>query len=239
MNRTRHATAVAISVVLAVIPCGCRRQAASDDTASRDGSPSAQQPAPALAHSPAKVVRLLQTYNRQRNFEAIAPLLVQEQRTATVALLKAVDAVLDANAEMQAVARQKYGEDSSGLWDLASMRNNLGPFSDRLTLFSQHFKGDKAFVTMQEGDHIPLVHGRFTFDGNAWKYRPDATPANIVPELHKLAETLQGISVAIRNGASFEFYDNAFVERVLPQIKRVASAQDNLPEAIAAGDSVD
>ncbi len=169
-------------------------------------------------------------------------LIVQDQRQATIALLKAVDSVLDANTEMQAIAQKKYGEASSGLWDLASMENNLGPFSNQITLFSQHFKGDNAFVTMQEGNNIPLIHGCFALDGNTWQYRPDPTPAKIVPELHKLADTLRGITTSIQDGTSFESFDIAFVERVLPQIKRVATARDDPldpPDAIAAGDSVD
>ena len=248
MTGRKHAATIAVFVVLAAVSCGCREQAAPDDAAPRGGSPTGQQHphsedgtanAAALAQSPANAARLLQKYHQERNYAAMAPLIVQDQREGTIALLKAVDAVLDANTEMQVIAQKKFGDMSSGLWDLASMENNLGPFSARVSLFSQHFKGDEAFVTLQEGDNVPLVHGRFAFDGHAWRYRPDATPASILPELHKLTEVLRGISASVRKGASFESYDNTFVERVLPQIKRVATARDDPPDTLAAGETVD
>ncbi|MFH1418617.1 MAG: hypothetical protein ABII12_10090 [Planctomycetota bacterium] len=246
MTGGKHAATIAVSVVLAAATCGCREQAAPDDAASRVGSSTGQPhreygtaSAAARAQSPANAARLLQKYHQERNYAAMAPLIAQDQRERTIALLEAVDTVLDANTEMQVIAQEKYGGASYGLWDLAAMENNLGPFSARVSLFSQHFKGDEAFVTLQEGDNVPLVHGRFAFDGDAWRYHPDPAPASIVPELHRLAETLRGVSASIRKGASFESYDSTFVDRVLPQIKRVATARDDPPDAVAAGETVD
>jgi hypothetical protein len=187
------------------------------------------------ARSPVDTVRLLQSLHERRNYAAIAPLLVPERREGLIQLLKAVDEVLAANADLQKAAREKYCGPTLDSWDLSPMQNNLGPFSAQITLINQSFRGDGAVVTFQEGDNVPVAHAQFEWSTEGWQYRPEQTPAKMTTELLELAGVLRDLARAVEGGVSFDQCSEAFTRRVYPQMVKVTTATD---ETVAAAPEI-
>jgi hypothetical protein len=204
-----------------------------------------RQPGPAVrpaVQSPAETALLLQALHQQRDYAAIAPLIVADRRGASLDLLMTIDDVLSANDELQEAVRGVYGSTVSGLWDLSAVENNLGPFSARVVVINQSFKGDSAIVTLQEGDNVPLARAHFDWAEDRWQYRPEVTPAQILPELDILARILRDLAGEAKGGLSFEACFDAFAQRVFPQMHRIIAASEVRSETVAvsgAGDSAD
>jgi hypothetical protein len=196
-------------------------------------------PAASASRSPAETARLLQTLHQQRDYAAIAPLIVADRRDAQLDLLMTIDDVLSANEDLQVAVRKAYGGAVTGLWDLAAMENNLGPFSARVAIINQSFKGNTATVTFQEGENVPLARALFDWAEDRWQYRPEATPAQLLPELGRLARILRDVTKAAGNGTSFDDCFNIFAQRVFPQMHRIVTAGDDRPETVATGQPAD
>jgi len=175
--------------------------------------------------SPAQVASRLGAYHRRRDYQRIAPLIAIDGREATIAFLQAVDKVVDANARLRQVAKQRLGRLASDAWDLSALKNNLGIFSDRTRLIDQTFKGTAAVVTLQEAENVPLVRAKFKWTQGGWKYWAVAPPRAMVPALERLADILADTTASLQQGAGVEDYVRAFVERVWPQMNRVMAAR--------------
>jgi hypothetical protein len=185
--------------------------------------------------SPAEVARLLQSLYQARAYAEIAPWITEDRRESAIKTLEAIGQVIDANAALQAIAEQRYSGPTGTTWNLSAMENNLGPFSKRVLLISQRFRGDQATVTLQEGDNIPLVHAQFELAGGVWRFRPDPTPTRMAEELEELARILWDLRASVEGGAPLEAYHDAFAYRVLPQMAKVVTAEDDLSNGVVIG----
>ncbi len=201
------------------------------------GAPAAavSQASEAARASPAETVSLLQSLYQRRAYDALVPYIVAERRDVMVDMLEAVEAVLSANSRLLRVAQAAYSEEMFEPYDLSAMADNLGPFSAHIRLISQRFKGDLAVVTFQAGDHVPLVHAEFAWAEGRWQYRPEAMPARMAAELRELARMLLELADATERGAPCAAYHQALELQVIPQMARVATAQDDQGGALAAG----
>lgn len=186
------------------------------------------------APSPVAAARRLHALHLARDYDGMADFIVDDRREPTLALLKAIDAVIDAHATLHKAAMAAYDVVPRETWTLAAMEDNLGPFSTRVRWINQAFKGTTATVTLQEGENIPLVHAAFVFVDGRWRYRPEPTPRRMVAELRVLADVLRDVEQSVRRGAPFESYVDAFMVRVLPQMSRVVTARDDTPEETAS-----
>ncbi len=230
MRNRLHSVAFGTALVaLTAILNGCR-----DSDSPRSEPVQAQ---PAAVPSPAQVAAELQRLFAARDYARLGELLIPERREATIELLRAVAEVLDANAAVQRAAEAAYGEAAIAVsWDLAAMQDNLGVFSARMKLISQRLKGNEAVVTLQEGEHVPLVHAEFVWSDGQWRHQPEPTPRAMVPELRELARILRELGHEVRSGAPIEAYFDAFADRVFPRMARVVTAQDQ-PSEMARGET--
>lgn len=216
-----------ILVAYAAALMGCR-----DSDSPRSASVPAR-PAAVAVRSPAQVAAELQRLFAARDYARLGELIIPERREATIELLRAVAEVIDANAAVQRAAEAAYGEAViAWSWDLAAMQDNLGVFSARLKLISQRLKGDEAVVTLQEGEHIPLVHAEFVWRDGQWQHQPELTPRALVPELRELARVLREVGHEIRSGGPIEAYFDAFAERVFPRMARAVTVRDQSSETV-------
>jgi hypothetical protein len=238
----RPSSTVLSTVSLAFVQvwlAGCDSAATPAEADRVDGPSPATTMASGAGRSPAEVTRLLQQYHQQRVYAEIAPLIVAERRDAVVNLLRAIDEVIDADAALQKAVESEYAGPMTRTCSLTAVKNNLGPFSEQVRLINQRFRGATAFVTLQEGDNVPLIHARFEKVGMRWLYRPESTPARMVIELERLAQTLRDTREAVRGGVPLESYLDAFAYRVLPQMSRVMTAADDPTVEIVTGHDPD
>jgi hypothetical protein len=192
-----------------------------------------------VVRSPVDTIHLLRSLRERGEYAEMALLIVEDRRDTAIAIAEAADKVLAANARLRAAVDEEYGVPSCASWDLSGMENNLSIFSSRLKLISQRFTGDHAVVTLQQGDHVPLVRARFELGAHGWEYRPPAAPLSMAGELEKLAGAVDCVAHSIKCGASFEEYMASFFEQVLPQMNRVVTVKDEPPSTVASGNPVD
>ncbi len=176
--------------------------------------------------SPAEVAVLLGRYHSERDYARIAPLIAADRRDETMAFLQAVDRVLAASTRLRRAAESRFGSIPANAWNLSAMENNLGVFSAETQLINQRFRGNRAIVTMQEAENVPLVRAAFESSGGVWRLSPDPLTQSMLPELEELARVLSNLSDELEGGARFEAYVEAFFVRVLPQMARVVTAKD-------------
>ncbi len=237
MQGKRAWQVILVFVLLGLWALG-HRPAASDPEATPSGVqavvPGSGQSIEAMPPSPAETVQTLRSLHLDRDYAGIAPWVIPERRDSFVRLIKAVDAVIDANARLKSAAESRFGGPMGEAWDLSSMENNLGPLSKDLVLLNQRFRGDSAEVTLQEGDHIPLVRATFHSRDGRWLYEPEIVPEAVTDELWRLACLVNEVEESVRGGATFEFYFDSFMQRILPQMARVATVQDEPETSIAS-----
>lgn len=220
--------------ILGLLPAGCK-----DEPPAAAATPAGRQTVEEpddhdglglranVAHSPAETAVLLGRYHRDRDYGRIEPLIVADRRAETMAFLRAVDGVLDANIRLRRAADKRFGSLLANAWNLSAMENNLGVFSAETRLINQRFKGNQAIVTMQEAENVPLVRAVFECREGAWQLRPDPLTQAMLPELGELAQVLSGVAAELETGEPFESYVEAFFGRVLPQMARVVTAKDD------------
>ncbi len=163
--------------------------------------------------------------------------MVPARRLATVDFLAAVEEVLQANARLRQTAESVYQGPVSETWSIGEIENNLGPFSARVKLIGQELRGDKAVVTLQEGDHIPLFKAHFVRDKERWLYDAEPIPAAMIGELRRLATTLDDVAQKVRDGADIRYYMEIFFKQVAPQMCRVLTATDPVVQTAKSLDS--
>ncbi len=176
--------------------------------------------------SPADVARSIHVAHLKRDYAGVARWIVAERRGPAIQFLEAVDEVIDRNDALRSAAALRFGEALSDAWTIAPMRNNLGIFSADVRFISQRFKGEAAVVTLQEGENVPVVRARFVETEAGWQLDPDPVPIHLIDELRALSKALAEITHSIEAGADFEYYVEAFVQRVWPQIRRFMAAEE-------------
>ncbi len=218
-------------LVLSLFVASCR----PGDSDDHEEGAAAQTVARVQSDSPAKTARLLHELYQRRDYDGIAPMIVQPARAQTIDLLQAIAEVLDADASLRGKAEEYYGVPYYATWSLASIANNLGVFSKRVKFINQKHRGAEASVTLQEADHVPLVHARFELHDNCWLLRPDETPPTLPADLRGLAASLREVERDVLSGVAFETYVQSFFDKAVPQMRRVVMS-GMAAEFVAAGE---
>lgn len=183
------------------------------------------------ATSPAEVAALLHELAQQHDYQALRPLIIPEAAADTIAFLAAAHEVIDSGRRLQTAAEKRYSGPASEGGRLAAMENNLGLFSRDVEFFSQSFKGDRAVVTLQEGEHVPLIHAVFELRDGQWLYAPEKAPKNLPWELHILATRLEEIGHRVEAGLSIFAFLDTFDANITPQVLKIMTTNDS--EAVA------
>lgn len=206
-------------------------------TPSLDSQPLAQPggvPEPGVAATPSAAAREIHRLRKEGRFDELSEFLVEDNRGETSQLIAKVDRVLEANRRLQVAADRAYGGMAGLRWDLAAMEDTLGLFSTNIEFISERFKGEKAYVTIQQGQSVPLFHAVFEQHADRWLHRPDPIPTGMANELDALAETLNQIMSKVERGAPAEYYAASFFDQVVPQMRRVATVGNDAVAGIVA-----
>ena len=180
---------------------------------------------PTVAVSPTDAARQLQALHAERAYDRLAARIAPDRSQSIVDYLSAVDEVLAADSALHEVVLRVHRVSLPESWNLRVIADNLGLFSTRVKWIGETVDGDRATVTLQEGDHIPLVRARFDLIGGRWLYSPDAPAPATVVELHRLAGVVRDVTRSVEQGAPFEELNDAFTFRILPQIVRAIQAE--------------
>jgi hypothetical protein len=229
MDRRSRAYRIIVAFLSCAAVIGCERKPRHDAAKVRPDDPAAL--------APAEWARRIHGLHQARDYAALAACIVRDRRAETMALIRAVDAVIDANRHLTDVSEKRYSGPAAETWNLASMDNCLGVFSREISIISQSFKGDRATVTLQEGSNVPLVHAEFQLHDGRWLLRPEEMPTALQRELMALARILWELSDLVRCGARVDAFADAFRARAVPQMIRAAGAKDEMSPVAAMGDT--
>lgn len=163
----------------------------------------------------------------------MAQWIVEEDRARLMRLVIALDEAIAANAALRRTAELTYFGPQEECWDLASMENNLGIFSRRVSFINMTYRGEVGEVTVQQGDAVPLIHVEFVQRDGRWLLQPEPTPEAVAAALDDLTRILREVEVEVARGASLNAYADAFFYRVVPQMHRVVTAGETPRPAMA------
>ncbi len=211
---------LAILVVLAAIAShGCR-----------DASESTVYAGPACLSPP---VDMRQTFDCLREWHArgaygaMRPYLDPETGEDVIDLLLAMDALLAANHEAQAVIRRICPEADLRRYDISFLQQHLEFFSTDLEYLRQQETDDRAVVTVQVAGRMPLQELHFRRhreqDGpSRWLYVPAGQPGRLVPLVREIKRALNQVSLVLSTAgrATPKQVQNEFEIRVLRRIEK-------------------
>lgn len=210
----------------AAVMSGCR----SDKPTADSSLPHRESELSVAAHaaeSPANLANLLRELHERCEYATIADYITADRRDSVIAILRAIDEVLESDDLLKAAVAARFGGPRFIAWDMSIMRNNLGVFSGEVRVINQTFHGNRATVTLQEGEHVPLVRAPFVLSEGRWLYEPDMPPRAMAAGLRGLAGALASIREEIERGdTDYAEYLQSFYGRVLPEMERVVFARD-------------
>jgi hypothetical protein len=204
LRRIWQSRLVPCCLCVVVLIGGCRRS-----------TPQAEPEGPAKLFSQ---LRLVHETCRYTELES----LVQPSRLATlVRTLMAVDRLLTASQQLQETAEQHVGPTAAEVCNLGVLADYLGPFSRNATIVSTRIEGDKAWVSYQVGERVPIERVQMRLEGARWRYMPDEADEGLPDLLRDLTDKLLQLKVEAQSGV---YNEPAFVEEYARRIQEPLAA---------------
>lgn len=199
-------------LVIAIMLIGCEAKPPRKSAmASREGG-----------LSPVQVTEKLNSLFKTRQYDVLAQMICERQRSSMIGFLKAVDHVLGANERLRKAANRRFGSYLTEVWSIVELGNILGPFSNEMHVIDQEAVTDgRMVVIIQEGQNVPLYRAEFVQVENQWRYRPEPVSGAMVGEVETLAEKLETIAFRVEGGAGFDYYMDSFLSEVCPQMHKI------------------
>lgn len=176
--------------------------------------------------SPTGAARQLAMHHKRGEYDAVGRGIVPELRESYVSFIRAVDEVLAANESLRVLMEKRYSGPAIEALSLAPMADNLGVFSRSVSFFSEEYVGSRAYVTLQEGEQVPLIHAEFELLGGRWLFRPAPVPSRAAAEMSRLAAILADLRRGVEAGQTVDRFAAGFESRVPQQIRRIANLED-------------
>jgi len=156
-------------------------------------SPQAVPPKDADGHdavSPLDTVRRVHDYRVGGNLAQIEAHLLPEQRPFVLELLLAVDQFLAADQALRASATRNIGPASAMAFDRSDVADMLGVFSHHLSALDETIDGDRAVVTIQVADRVPLQSVNLVRRADVWLIETDPPIPGAAREIRAMAAVL-------------------------------------------------
>lgn len=154
------------------------------------GVPVATTPAQVVALSPTETVRRVHQLRAAGKIGQLEAYLVPDQRASIVELIQSMDQLLSANRALQASVREHLGPATAAAFDRSEAANAIGVFSEDIEILSERIEGDRAIVTIQVADRVPLTEVRLVRRDGRWQIQTDPPIPEVAEQLCKLADVL-------------------------------------------------
>ncbi len=182
-------------IATAALVAGCDDQPSPVPRRARAGQPTPQPTGTAESGiadlSPIETIHLLRDYRASGRYSKIEPFLLPEQRSLVIAHLRAVDRLVVATRLLRNRVREQMGTAAAQSFArYAQVGNIVGVFSTDAELLDEHLHQDRARVSFQIDDRIPLESVEMIRNTDRWVLVADPVPG--VPEqLIRLAFLLE------------------------------------------------
>lgn len=173
---------------------------------------------------PIDVVRRVHELRVARRWFELTDHIVPEQREAAAHLIRATDALLDANDHLQQTVAQRFGPAAAMPFDRSAAGDAIGVFSLHIRALTQRVEGDRATVTIQVADRVPLDSVELLRRNGRWLLRTDPPIPGVPEALEDLARVLREVAEDVQGGVipSTEAVENELARRQRPVLRRLA-----------------
>jgi hypothetical protein len=147
--------------------------------------------------SPVDTVRRVNALRRAGRLGQMAQFVAQDRRRAVLELVAAVDQLILDNRVLQQ-RFQAAGRGAVGtLFDRSEVANIIGVFSMDLEVIKEEVAGDRAVVTIQVGQRLPLDRVSLELHEHRWTIQPDEPIPGLADELRRLGAALRRVGDAV------------------------------------------
>lgn len=192
-----------------------------------DGS-AARNPA-----SPADTVRRVNALRRAGRLREMGRFVAQDRRQAVLELVRAVDQLILDNRVLQQ-RFQAAGRGAVGtLFDRSEVANIIGVFSMDVEVIKEEIAGDRAVVTVQVGQRLPLDRVSLELHQDRWTIQPDAPIPGLADELRRLGAALRRVGDAVSRqemtvdqiAREMEFWQKPVMKRIRQLVEQAEHAE--------------
>ena len=148
---------------------------------------------------PMETLRLLRRIQPAGDLAGIEPFLLADQRELVIAQIRAVDRLIDATALLRTRLEKRFGLGAAQDFDYGQVANILGVLSRDVTLLAETIQDERARVTFQVADRVPLEAVEMVRRGDRWLLVVDPI-AGVPEEIEKLAAVIAEVADGVRDG---------------------------------------
>jgi hypothetical protein len=180
---------------------------------------------------PAEAVKLWREWRAGKRYRLLEKCIEPEQSVTFIDTLMGIDLVLAANEEARQAIAGVLGEHRTEPWDLSSLGQSLGLFSERMEIIDVERDKDTATITFQVGDTFPLETAKLRMGPDGWLYAPGVGPGAMPARFQDLAAALSEVARTIRRDhLSAERINQEYRLRIRPRLQAIERTQSGVEQ---------
>ena len=117
-----------------------------------------------------------------------------EQKPFVLDLIQSVDRLLAADAALRKAVAEHIGPASALAFDRSAVADHVGVFSRNITVLTETVQGDRAIVTIQVADRLPLDKVHLVRRNGCWLIQTDPPIVAVAKEVRELADVLSDVA---------------------------------------------
>lgn len=146
-----------------------------------------------------------------------------------VDLLLAVDELLAANQAAMELTSEVCPEHALDAMDLSRVADELELFSREVTWIRGREGEDRAVVTVQVADRLPVIDLAFVRYDDRWVYEPDLDGPDVAPALRGLARAVEEFTGAVRDRSmTCDQVIAEYMARIGSHIRRLTASDEGV-----------
>lgn len=149
---------------------------------------------------PADSVRRAHDARVAGDFAGLGEFIVDDHRGAVRELVQATDRLVAAEAEFRATVTRRLGHAAAMGVDRSGVGDAIGVFSRNVRVVDERIDGDRAIVTVQVADRVPLEEVTVVRREGRWLIETDPPMDGIASGMRELAEVLLAMSRRVERG---------------------------------------
>ena len=145
---------------------------------------------------PIETIETLRSHRRSGRYSRIEPNLLPQQRSAVIAQIRSVDRLAAAARVFRGEVGKQFGMSAAQEFDYTQVVNILGVLSQDVTLLTERIIGDRAEVSFQVCERVPLETAHLIRNEGRWTLVDDPIEG-VAETLLKLAFLLERVTAQL------------------------------------------
>ncbi len=185
-----------VGLVGVIVSCDRTRRASGNKNGYSAASTLDHSAVPVVGE-PIDVVRRAHELRLDRRWLDLEELIVPEQRPLVSELVRATDALLEANDHLRGVIEKEHGFAACLSFDRSAAGNAIGVFSVDVRALAQRVDGNHAVVTIQVADRVPVEQVELLRRGGRWLIQTDPPIEGVAKQIKRLAYVLHATAARV------------------------------------------